>query len=437
MIQSITKIFTSFSWNRSIVLGFGKALSISVINQAVVSSTNFLLGLYLVRVLSPKEFGFYGIGLTVVLLYLGVGNALFLTQMVVRIPDKTPDKRKKYAARMLVATVIFATTTGSFAAGSLIVWGGWSAWSSPYIYLIGAIAGAATGALLKEYFVRQAYSARREARALKTNISVSIVIVALLGYCHFYGNIHAGWQVLWIYASGQFVGAAVGLFFAKLPCRGLSLKAVFNDVNEAFTGGRWALGGVTVTWAQSQAYTYVTALSLGAAGVGYANAARLLIAPLMFLMPALNQLTIPRLAELRVKERRSMMNIGFYITIGLLIIAMIYSSILLCFSDIFASLLLGDKYHSYPGIMTLVVVWCLVMHMQMLRSGAANLLQALKRFRALMMANVLSAAAAVIGAIALSELFGIPGAILGTGIGELCLAALLWRVLWLERKKTN
>src|SRR5690242_17112757 len=80
-----------------------KALSTSVLNQALSSATNFALAFVLVRALSTADYGSYSIGTAVCYLCAGVGNALFLVQMVVHTPDKAPEDRFPYAVRILVA----------------------------------------------------------------------------------------------------------------------------------------------------------------------------------------------------------------------------------------------------------------------------------------------------------------------------------------------
>lgn len=416
--------------------GIGKAVFISLLNQMVLSSTNFILGFYLVRVLSPDEFGLYGIGIAVSLLYVGVGNALFLTQMVVHTPDKIPAERENYAARILVGSVVFSIITVFLVIVTVMLWSLFSNWLWLHATLIFSVVAAATGAFLKEFVVRQAYTARVESRALAVNVANTITVITLLTTLHVKGCIATSWQVLLIYAVGQFTGTGCGVILAKLPCRGVSWNAVLADVREAFDGGRWALGGVSVTWVQTQAYTYVTALGIGPVGVGYANAARLMIAPLMFIMPALNQLTMPRLAELRTSNLRRMLNVGSIITLGLILLASLYSLILFCFGDLFANLLLGERYQEYQGILSLVGIWCLVMHMQIFRSGAGTLLQSLKHFRELMVSNVFSALVTVGSAFTLMKFMGISGAVLGVGLGELFLGAILWRLIWNVRKNS-
>jgi O-antigen/teichoic acid export membrane protein len=71
--------------------------------------------------------------------------------------------------------------------------------------------------------------------------------------------------------------------------------------------------------------------------------------------------------------------------------------------------------------------WCIVLVLQVARSGASVLLQALKDFRFLTLANLWTAAAAVAAATLLAAEYGVLGAISGTAVGEMLLGLVLWR----------
>lgn len=405
---------------------FTKAFSISAINQAVSSATNFLFALYLVRVFSPEEFGIYGIGMSICLFYTGIGNALFLTQMVVNSPDKPGEERLPYAVRVLVGVLLFSGSTLFFIGVILLgspIFPRLLAANGQLLMVVGA---SSVALLIKEFFVRQAYIANAESRALAINGTIAASVVGMLGYSHL-----AGWRldvegVLWIFTCGQVAGAVVALVLAKLPLRNILWKTAVLDIQEACVGGRWALCGVSVTWAQSQAYMYVIALSAGPVDVGFANAARLFIAPFSLMLTAINQVTMPRLAELRVHDRFRMTHLGLAITAGLLVLTVAYSFCTVSFAGTIAPAVLGDK---YKNIRPLVIVWCVALLFQVLRDGAGILMQVMKKFRELAMMNALSAIVSIGAAVVLIRWLEASGAILGTVIGDLCLAILLWRII--------
>jgi O-antigen/teichoic acid export membrane protein len=201
-------------------------------------------------------------------------------------------------------------------------------------------------------------------------------------------------------------------------------SATTRDLAECWQGGRWAIGGVSITWIQSQAYAYAAIGILGSAGLGRANAARLLVAPFLLLVPALNQVTMPRLAEIRARDPGAMIRKGRALTTVLVCLALAYSGVLVALAGSIAPAVLGPR---YTGMRPLVAAWCVVLVASVLRDGAGTILQVRKEFRSLTLLNGISAAIATAAAVALIATCSVPGAVLGTAAGELALGALLWR----------
>jgi O-antigen/teichoic acid export membrane protein len=404
----------------------GKVLSVSVLNQVVSSGMNFALGIYLVRVFSPSDFGLYGIGFAIILFYSGIGNALFLTQMVVHTPDKAQEDKLAYAARILVALMIGCLVTATIIALFLIVGGAWLQWLAQYFGLGISIAAASVAYLLKDFFVRHAYIVQKEIRALIVNVTIAVSLLLLLFGQHHILNSISPEIALWIYASSNIFGVLVGFALSQLPISSVQMNSVLEDMREAWAGGKWALGGVSLIWAQSQVYVYVTAIFVGPAGVGVANAARLLVTPATFLIPAITQVVMPRLADMRITNQSKMLQIGQMLSVGLTVFALFYSAALLGLVDVVVPIVLGHKYES---ITLLVAAWCLVVVLQFSRIGTSITLQIMKDFRLLTLKNIVSTLVAITAAVVLMSIVGVYGAVLGVALGELILSILLYQVI--------
>ncbi|MCC6740686.1 MAG: hypothetical protein IT452_16715 [Planctomycetia bacterium] len=409
-------------------------MAISVLNQIVSSGTNFALGLYLVRVLTTVQFGIYGIGFAIALFFVGLGNALFLTQMVVRMPDKLPEDRSHYAAQMLVCVLAGGFGFASLAAASILL--GSLAWSAvaQHASLCFSITVGSLAYLLKDFFVRLAYCGRKESRALFVNVVLAASMTSLLLVLHLSAVPMTHERALWVFAASQSIAALLGLVVSALPLASVRLAAVSRAFQEAVAGGRWALGGVIVTWLQSQSYIYVTAAFLGPVGVGQINAARMLISPFSFLLPAIDQLALPRLAEARVRNQGRVSLEGARYAVAVLLLACVYVLPLLASLRWAIPLMVGAK---YEHITLLVWVWCSVLLAQIVRSSASIALQASLEFRGLMLDNVLTAALTVILAAIFSRASGAFGAVLGLAAGEVALAILLWRRLLSEHSRAR
>lgn len=400
-----------------------KALSTSVLNQGVTSATNFALQFFLVRALSPEDYGTYGLGLALCYLYSGVGNALFLTRMVVCTPEKPHGDRIPYAGRVLAAVAQFSALTLLLAAAAT-----WPAHALGYegsAGLILAVAAASVSFLLKDFFVRQAYTDRTEGRALAVNMSMAACLVVLLAGLYATHLRLSAAGALAVFAASQLVGAAVGLVLAHLPLRVLQWRPLRGDAREWREHGRWALTGTAATWGQAQAYSYVTLWTVGTAGVGQANAARLLVAPFFLLVPAINQVMMPRLAQMRTRDPKGMVRLGRMVTAALVGLALLYCGAVLLGSEQVVPLMLGPR---YSGMRPLVAVWCVVILATLLRDGAFNVMQVMKQFRSVTLTNAVSASVAVVAVWILGRAWGVHGAVLGTAVGELVLAGVLWRL---------
>lgn len=404
-----------------------------MLNQVVSSGTTFILGVYLVRILTPVEFGLYGIGFAVTLLYSGIGNALFLTQMMVHSPDKPSIDRIHYAARMLVMLVLFCFI--SWLLMACIVLFGEALWDTlrDYSGLCFAVMFASVANLMKEYFIRYAYIVRKESRALITSFSWTTGVVSLLVLSDIFVVEMSAVVALWVFGIANFGAVLVGFLINKLPVQKVRKELILEDFHEAFHGGRWALGGVSVNWMQSQAYIYITAILLGPTGVAFVNAAKLFISPFSFLLPALNQIVLPRLADIRNSNSLKMMKQGILFTLILVVFGVFYFLILFFAMEHITPLLIGDKY-TISTIKPLVFMWCLVLFFQLIRGGASNLLLVLKAFKSIMFDNVISAVVALVSIFVLVSKIGIIGAIIGTGIGELIFSILLWKRLYNSRR---
>lgn len=405
------------------VYALGKAVSLSALNQVISSGTNLLLSIYLAKALTPAEFGLYGIGFSAALLLSGMGNALILTQMAVHFPEKGEGERAQYAARMLWLVMgLCALVLALMLPTRLILESTGVGVGSDFLL---AAALSSVSYLLKDYFVRLSYSLRSETSAIIVSSFVALgtlgggVLAALLD-----ARLSAVTALL-TFSFGQLLGAGAGAFRAALPMLKCDARHVLIDVRQAWLGGRWAVGGALVIWLQSQAYIYVTAATVGAAGVGYANVARLFVSPFQAILPAVGQVMLPRLASMRATGVAGISHLARRYLIAMTALVGVYLTILAIAYRFLVSAL-GPQYASLGA---LVGLWGFVLIAQVLRDSASTTMQALRMFREIMTRNIWSALVVVVSALLLSTQFGAAGSILSVALGEAVLAILLWRHL--------
>jgi len=411
------------------LLAISGPFALSLLNQFIGGGGNFLLNVYLARTLTLDQFGIYGIGFGICMLYVGVGNAVILTQMIVNMPDKAESEKIVYAQSMLLSLCLMSASIFLLAAvGSIVV----MVFKPELVHFLPAafsIMLAAVSLLGAEFFICYAFLRRQELAAVAVNALTMLVILTGFVLCQLCHVDASGSLALLLYAAGASLSALVAYLISPLRLR-LHQPKLLAHFTESWVHGRWALGGVALTWLQSQTYTYVLVFFLGPVGIGQANAGRIFISPFNFILTSINKVAIPRLVEFRDSNRVKMFRISFLLTAGLLVLTTLYSAALLANMDYVSNLVLGR--HD-ATITSVVWVWCLMLVVQMARSCGGVLLQVQRKFRLLMLANIPSVIVTIAMSVILIARFGVSGAILGLLGGELVLAWLIWKEVLRER----
>lgn len=398
------------------------ALLLSLANQLLGSGANFLVGVYLARSLALAEFGLYGICYGLCMLYIGVGNAMLLTQMTVSMAGQPPAAQAAYAGRVLAGILLLGAAlllAGAGATVALWLWLG----AAPYLALVVPVTLAAALMLCGEFFITYAYIRHHERAALLVNAAALVVVAGGLALLHLAGLAPNAACVLLLYAGGNALGAALAYLSAPLAWR-QPLPQLQRHWRSARGHGGWSLGGVAISWVQAQSATYTLAAMLGPAGAGLANLSRLFISPFTFLVPAVNKIALPRLAALRASDPRRMRRLATRLALAMVLLAALYALLLLSCLGWLAPLVLGYR---VPQLPLLVAVWCLVLLFQVGRSCGALLLQTQMKFRQLTLITLPCAVLAVGTAVLLMQHYQAAGAIAGVLAGEGLLALLIWK----------
>ena len=393
----------------------GKLLSISLTNQFIASGTNFALGIYLVRVLTPQEFGMYGIGSAISLFLSGIGNALFLTQMVVRTPDKKQEDKIPYAARMFVSLSMFSSLL--LMVGLILLIVGWRLdyGIGNYESYVCAVVAAAVSYLTKDFFIRHAYNQRQEHIALFINTILAILMSVLLILSHMFQVKINAVIALWIYSLSHAMTAVVAIIIAKLPVKRVSINGIKKDLKELLNGGAYSVLAHIIITVRSQAHTIILPFLLGAVGVAEVNAGRIMISPVAMILPALTQLILPRLSAARASKLDGGRNEGVRYSAMLAVCVAVYSIIILIFYKQAHDILLGDRYNNLNGV---VMAWCIYSLFSAYKSGIEMLIIASKKFKEQVVVNLIGMVVSIVLVYIMSKSYGAAGSIAALGISE-------------------
>ena len=396
----------------------------SVADQALLSATNFSIGLFFIHFAEKEEYGLYSLAYGAITLVISFAGALIATPMTVSYADRPDERRERYCASMLLGQYwIFLPVIGL----ALAVIG--------MLYQLGllqrnmtsfaaVIAVASLGGMLWEFSRRYYYLRLQPKKVLHLDICyASLMAVGLIAAASMrLSDMH--WWVFVLYGLATLWTGFYALAGSGLTGR-LHAVDVWTALNDAWRLGRWALGGVIVTWLQSQSFAYFLALFADLGRVADANAARLLLAPLMLLYTGLNNVVLPQLARMRSENRLAdTENLTHRFMWGLTGIFLVYTVLVLLVEEKLIGVVLGD---TYKGIEPLIVAWAVVNLLTVLRGTSSILMQAFKEFQAITLANTASTLVVVGITWPLIYYYGTLGSIAALGVGEVILALLLRR----------
>lgn len=396
----------------------------SIADQGLLSAINFSIGIFFIHFAEKEEYGLYSLAYGAITLVISFAGALIAAPMTVCYADRPEEGRERYCASMLLGQYwIFLPVVGLALAviGILYQLGLLQRHMTSFAAVI---AVASLGGMLWEFSRRYYYLRLQPKKVLHLDICyAALMAVGLIAAASTsLSDMH--WWVFVLYGLATLVTGLYALIGSGLTGR-LHAVEVWTALKEAWRLGRWALGGVMVTWLQSQSFAYFLALFADLGRVADANAARLLLAPLMLLYTGLNNVFLPELVRMRSENRYAdTEELAHRFMWGLTGIFLVYTVLVLLVEEKLIRVVLGE---TYKGIEPLIVVWAVVNLLTALRGTSSILLQAFKEFRAITLANTGSALVVVGITWPLIYYYGTLGSIAALGVGEVILALLLRR----------
>jgi len=394
----------------------------SVADQALLSATNFSIGMYFVHFSTKDEYGLYALSYGVITLVISFAGALIMTPMTVNYADRPIEQRESYCTSMLVgqyAIFLPAIALVLLAVGCLYQAGVLDLDTTRLATVLGI---AAVGGMLWEFSRRYYYLRLQPGTVLRWDICyASMMAIGLV--TAMYSNLRS--MHWWIFVIYGLATAGTGLWALSESelARPSDSRQVWDSVRESWGHGRWTLGGVLVTWVQNQSFVYFLAVFADLASVADANAARLLVAPLMLVNSGLTNVLLPRLVLLRSEERyieaEQLAHRLMWMIAGIFVL---YTALVVLADGRLTSLVLGD---TYTGLESFIVAWAAVNLLTALRGNTSILLQVFKAFRTITLANIGSAVVVLILTWPLMYYYGVLGSIAAVALGEIILVVLL------------
>jgi O-antigen/teichoic acid export membrane protein len=404
-----------------------------ILDQGLLSLTNLGIGLFLINNATKENYGLYGIGFAVVLFFVSVENGLIAIQMTIFAPEKMEKEGgiDLYCLSMLYGQyyifipiwIFCQTITYLLYCLNVVDWD---------ILLYQIVISITVMTVLFHEFMRRYYFLKFNPRRVLMIDLVNIVFIVIALYMTtMWGYEKPHILAIAIFGGGAMLAGMIGLISSRLV-NFVSKAEVLASLKEAWGNGRWALGGVVVTWGQSQGYVLLLSILATAEAVAEANAARLFLAPVNVLSVGFVRVFMPKLIHLKNQQNHvAVRNMARKIlavviaSIGIVVLGVIIMEdyiIKFAFTD------------DYSDIGIFVIAWAVVVLFVAIRSNTSILLQVYNKFKDITLCNTLTTLITLFLGATLIHYYGVLGSIAALAVGEFLLALLLWRRFLLVKK---
>lgn len=412
-------------------ISWGLKSGTAVVDQALITGSNFVVNILLARWLVPEKYGAYAVGFSVLILVLMLYQSLILEPMSVFGAAVYRNCIRKYMKILLVfhaatGVVIFLATSAS--AGVMFML---NSHSSLPATLVGV--GVAAPCILLLWLVRRMFYL--EFMPLPSAAAASIYLALILGglILIYRNHLLSPLSAFLLMGAAALVTSALLLVQLNFRLRpGLDSLTLRDAWRRHWHYGRWSLGSSAVAWVPNYMFYPLVSVVSGMPAAGDLKALMNLAAPVLQGYAALFTLFLPYAA--RVHERKGFS--GTYTLMrritGLSIIgAILYWSPVLIFKLQVFRLLYSGGYIPVLYLLPLVALasisWSAFL-------GPATALRAMESPSTVFTAVCVSSCISVIVAIPAIKRWGVTGALIGIIISE-ALAFVL--ALWLLRSKMS
>jgi O-antigen/teichoic acid export membrane protein len=356
-----------------------RLFSSSILDQVLLSATNFLVGFLLIRFANDQDYALYILVQSAVLLVTSMHNAWLMGPLSVLAPKLPVNERwltvgsikltqRRWLARILPLLLLVPL------AGYLI-----NALSSS-LAVVSALGIVAAWMAMRREFLRNVlliYSRPNTLLGVDTVYALcllaGVVAVILIGKQVVIGATGALAVASWAsgFAAHRYLGTDPGW-------REETTVSIWRDIGRL---GFWAVLGSTIWWFLGQSYSYMLATRLDLTAVANVNVARLLVAPMFVLTIGVGSLLAPTAATwyaevgIRALVRRLLL---FLLVVGFIEIA--YFSIVWICRD---WLLVTALHKHIQDRDRLLILWGIVAIIALCRDVLQCGLFALGKFRSL------------------------------------------------------
>ena len=277
-------------------------------DQVLSSATNFMLGVFVARVVTPRDFGAFSVVYAVFTLSLGIIRAVICEPLVIRYSSVSEDRWRDGVRVSAGAAVAVGSIVGLGSVAGALLFGG------PLGVTL-AIVGASLPALLLQDIWRYSFFARdRGGAAFLNDLTWGVAMFATMGLVMHAERHTIGWFTA-AWAGAGTIAALVGLFQIKIapggPLTGLQWLRRHSDLAPRF------LAEFTITSGTSSLIVFGLGTLIGLEQLGQLRAGQLALGPLNILFVGAGMATVPEGVRLLRKSPRRLAQASRWISLAL------------------------------------------------------------------------------------------------------------------------
>ena len=396
---------------------------IAAIDQGLNSFVNLIVQFILIKTVTKDEFGYYSLGLSIIMYQMSFQNAVVNTPITVSLAERNEFEKNKYVASVFNGQFLFLIiicSLGAVISSITLVINTESAITALVMSLFIGSFGVLNREFLRSFF----FAEEKPLKVLKLDFYYSALYLSLIGIAFLIYKVNVPLVII-------FMGLAAS-FDSLILNKSFNYKFNFNDVKESFKENwiisKWALIGITVTHLQGFSYLYIIGLFLGSAAMGEVSASRLLLMPLGLIINGWGNVIRPYGAKLREEGRL----ISFFrnlVLAGVIfpVFVLAFTGILYLYSDIILKYFFTGNYKS---IFEYLLFWAVMSCVGFIQANDSYGLQVIKKFKSLALLNAITMVITIISSIFLTQVWGIKGALSASLIGSSIFTIILWYILY-------
>ncbi len=266
--------------------------SLAVLDQGLISGSNFLIGILLARWLAPGAYGAYALAFSIFLFLSGFHSSLFLEPMSVFGPGQYKDRLPAYVGKLLRLQLALTIGLALLLALAVAVFAHFANNGA----LPSALFGAALAIpwILSFWFCRRSvYLELRPALAVRSAAAYCLVVLLLLFLFE-----HLGWlspfTAFLLQALASFAAGALLLVSIRPQVTSIDPDPSMRIIlKQHWKYGRWVVGMSFVSWLSGNAYYVLVAALLRMDDVAALRALQNFVVPMTQFITAVTLLLLP------------------------------------------------------------------------------------------------------------------------------------------------